>query len=214
MSPSLHRAKFSDWENITDENRNIWQKVAYKSYGTLTPANLASLAGGFLSVYGLFIVFNGEIVSGLSLLTIGRIADLLDGMIAEYTKTKSPLGELVDAIVDKLVVAFAVIIFAVSGLVPWPIIALIAAVNIFNGLFGLLGKLKKLAMHPSKFGKYSTFLAWITLIFYPLGIWIKAFESALTGMILIGIALISFAFFVVIGLVASINYGRIVVKKK
>lgn len=214
MKLGLHRAKLADWEGINDKQRNIWQRVAYKSYGTLTPANFASLAGGALGVYGLIIVLNGETVSGLLLLAIGRIADLLDGMIAEYTKTKSPLGELVDAVVDKLVVAFAVIVFYAVGLIPLLIIIAVAALNILNGLASVIAKIKNVELHPSKFGKYSTALAWLTFIFYPLGEWIRDFESHSTGNILIGISLISFAFFLVIGSIASYSYLVQVIRKK
>lgn len=204
----MHRSKAADWDNTKGEERNIWQKLAFRSYGTLTPANFVSLVGGALAIYGLFLILNSEIVSGLLLLTIGRVADLLDGLIAEYTKTKSPLGELVDAVADKFVIAFAIIVFAALELVPWPIVALIALQNVFTGLAVIIGRLRKIRIHPSKYGKYSTALAWITLIFYPFGVWIKDNESSLTGTILIIIALTSFVFWLVIGSRASLKYGR------
>lgn len=204
----MHRSNVADWDNTKGEERNIWQKLAFRSYGTLTPANFVSLVGGVLAIYGLFLILNSETVSGLLLLTIGRIADLLDGLIAEYTKTKSPLGELVDAVADKFVIAFAIIVFAALELVPWPIVALMALQNVLTGLAVIIGRLRKIRIHPSKYGKYSTALAWITLIFYPFGVWIKDNESSLTGSILIIIALLSFAFWLVIGSRASLKYGR------
>jgi phosphatidylglycerophosphate synthase len=211
----MHKSnKVADWHDIKGEKRNIWQKLAFRSYGTLTPANFVSLGGGVLALYGLFLILNTEIISGLLLLTLGRIADLLDGLIAEYTKTKSPLGELVDAVSDKLVIASAVIVFAAIELVPWPIVLLIAFQNVFNGLAVIIGRLRKIRIHPSKYGKYSTALAWVTLIFYPFGDWIKENENSLTGIILIIIALISFAFWIVIGLMASIRYAAAIKGKK
>jgi len=205
----LHRAKLSDWENITDEQRNVWQKLAYRSYGTLTPANLASVAGGIVGIYGLVLVYDGALVGGLLLLAIGRIADLLDGLIAEYTKTKSPLGELIDAVVDKLVIAFAVVVFLAVGIVPWPLVITVAILNGFNGVVSVLGRMRGRVIHPSKFGKYSTALAWITLIFYPLGQWVGAHESLVTGAILVAGAIISFGFYVVFGLIAAASYARL-----
>lgn len=211
----MHRSnKVADWHDIKGAERNIWQKLAFRSYGTLTPANFVSLAGGVLAFYGLILILNSETISGLLLLAIGRVADLLDGIIAEYTKTKSPLGELVDAVSDKLVIAFAVIVFAAVELVPWPIVALIALQNIFNGLAVLIGRLRKIRIHPSKYGKYSTALGWVTLILYPFGDWIKDNENYLTGMILIIISLVSFAFWVVVGTMASIKYGGAIKSKK
>jgi len=205
----MHRSKkVADWDNTLAEERNLWQKLAYRSYGTLTPANFVSLVGGVLAVYGLVLILNTEIVSGLLLLTIGRVADLLDGLIAEYTKTKSPLGELVDAVADKLVIVFALYVFATIDLVPWPIVALIAVQNVFNGLVGIISRLRKLRLHPSKYGKYSTALAWVTLIFYPFGQWIKDNENSITGVILIIISLASFSLWLVVGFLASLKYGR------
>lgn len=205
----MHRSKkVADWDNTAAEERNLWQKLAYRSYGTLTPANFVSLIGGVLVIYGLILILNAEIVSGLLLLTIGRVADLLDGLIAEYTKTKSPLGEVIDAVADKLVIAFAVIVFAAIELVPWPIVALIAVQNVFNGLAGIISRVRKIRLHPSKYGKYSTALAWVTLIFYPFGQWIKDNENSSTGVILIIISLASFGLWAVTGALASIKYGR------
>lgn len=205
---NIHRSKAADWDNTKGEERNIWQKLAFRSYGTLTPANFVSIIGGVLAIYGLILIMNEETISGLLLVAIGRVADLLDGLIAEYTKTKSPLGELVDAIADKLVIAFAVIVFAALALVPWPIVALIALQNILSGLAVIVGRLRKIKIHPSKYGKYSTALAWVTLIFYPFGVWIKDNESSITGTVLIIIALVSFAFWLVTGSIASFKYGR------
>lgn len=204
----MHRSKTADWENTKGEDRNIWQKLAFRSYGTLTPANFVSLIGAVLAVYGLILIMNSEIVSGLLLVAIGRVADLLDGLIAEYTKTKSPLGEMIDAVADKLVIAFAIIVFAALELVPWPIIALIALQNIFTGLAVIIGRLRNVKIHPSKYGKYSTALAWVTLIFYPLGSWVKDNESSTTGTILTIIALASFVLWLAAGSIASFRYGK------
>ena len=205
----MHRSKkVADWHDTKDAERNIWQKLASRSYGTLTPANFVSLIGGVLAFYGLILILNSETVSGLLFLTIGRVADLFDGIIAEYTKTKSPLGELVDAIADKLVIAFAIIIFAALELVPWPIVALIALQNVFNGLAVIIGRLRKIRIHPSKYGKYSTALAWVTLIFYPFGVWIRDNENFVTGVMLITVALASFVLWIFMGAKASIRYGK------
>lgn len=210
----MHRSKVADWHDVKGEERNIWQKLAFRSYGTLTPANFVSLVGGALAIYGLFLILNSEIVSGLLLLTIGRIADLLDGIIAEYTKTKSPLGELVDAVADKLVIAVAIIVFAALELVPWPIVALIAIQNIFTGLAVVIGRLRNIRIHPSKYGKYSTALAWVTLIFYPFGQWIKDNENSMTGIILIVISLACFGAWLFAGSIASVRYAKAIKDKR
>lgn len=205
---NLHQAKFADWENIKDEQRNIWQKIAYRSYGTLTPANLASLIGAALGLYGLWLIYDGQIVTGLIYLIIGRIADLVDGLVAEYTKTKSPLGETVDAVADKIVIGSALIVYALTANVPLYIIIVVAFFNILNALIAVVSKLNKKIIHPSKFGKYSTALSWVTLIFYPLGVWVKDNESQSSGYVLIALAFICFAFYIFTAALATASYGR------
>ena len=211
MKLNLHTAKVADWEKEGGPH-NIWQKIASKSYGALTPANLASIAGGIIAVYGLFLIANEEVLSGLLLVAIGRIADLVDGLIAEYTKTKSPLGELVDVTMDKIVLALALIVFVSISLIPWPIIAVVALQNIANVVISLAAKLKKKVIHPSSYGKLATALSWVAIILYPLGDWIRQNTSEGAGTLLVWTALASFGIYLVIGFKASLSYMKTLYK--
>lgn len=208
----LHTARTADWDKETGP-RNIWQKIASKSYGTLTPANFASFAGGILAIYGLFVVVDGEVYKGLALVTIGRIADLVDGVIAEYTKTKSPLGETIDVLMDKVVMVTALIVFAGYGLVPWFIVGIVALQNLVNIIIGLMAKLRKKKIHPSRYGKVATALSWVALILYPLGDWIRQESSDGLGTALILLAVLSFVVYIVIGLRASLSYAYLIYKR-
>jgi phosphatidylglycerophosphate synthase len=206
----IHRAKSADWDKGGPQN--IWQKIAAKSNGTLTPANIASFAGGILAIYGLFVIVNGDTFRGLIFLTAGRLADLADGIIAEYTKTKSPLGEIIDASVDKIVVALTLIVLGAMELVPWVIIAVVAVQNIANVVISVVAKLRKKSLHPSRLGKLSSAFSWVTIILYPLGNWLREDFSDAGGQFLIIVSLASFGVYAVLGLRASLSYGHVIYK--
>lgn len=204
----------ADWDKAGNGPRNFWQKIASKSYGTLTPANVVSIVGGLVAIYGLLLIVEGEITRGLLLVAVGRLADLVDGLIAEYTHTKSPLGEIVDASMDKLVLAFALIVFIAVELVPWPIILVVAFQNIVNIMISVLARLRNLVIHPSRFGKLATTFSWVTLIVYPLGEWLRQGGNETAGWTLILIGLGFFGLYLVIGLQASFDYGSNIKAKK
>ncbi|HEX5456097.1 MAG TPA: CDP-alcohol phosphatidyltransferase family protein [Candidatus Saccharimonadales bacterium] len=212
MKYTLHTAKRADWE-IDKKPKNIWQKIASRSHGALTPANIASFIGGVLAIYGLWVILDGDTVRGLVFLTIGRIADVADGVIAEYTRTKSPLGEMIDAAIDKLVVAAALIVLGALELVPWIIIAIISLQNITNVIISVIAKLRRKLLHPSRVGKVSAAFSWVTIILYPLGDWLQKDISTAGGEFLKLLALASFAVYMVLGLQASLGYADIIYKK-
>ncbi len=187
--------------------------MAAGSGGVVTPANVVSVIGGVLALYGLWVILNDDIVTGLVLLALGRLADLADGIIAEQTKTKSPLGETVDASIDKLVVAATLIVLGALELVPWIIIIIIALQNLANVIISILAKLRNRGLHPSRLGKISAAFAWVTIIIYPLGDWLKRHDSPDAGRLLAVIAIASFLVYIVMGMRASLSYANAVYKK-
>ena len=209
----LHTAKTADWKKTSGRPLNAWQKVADRTNGVITPGNAASLAGGISALYGLWIIIDGEIIDGLIFLSIGRLADLADGIIADYTKTKSPLGEVVDATIDKLVIAASLLVLGSLELIPWVIILIIAAQNIANVLISIVAKLRKKKLHPSRLGKISAAFSWVTIILYPLGDWLKDDIAPTGGKILLAISLVCFAVYVILGIRASLGYGGSIYKK-
>lgn len=187
--------------------------MAANSRGVVTPANFASLAGGTVALWGLWAILDGRTFAGLLMLAIGRIADLADGLIAEYTKTKSPLGEIIDATVDKIVVAAALIVLGAMELVPWIIIIVVALQNIANVMISVVAKLRDKTLHPSRLGKVSSAFSWVTIILYPLGVLVQEDIPAWAGKFLILLSLVSFGIYAVMGLRASFSYAHVIYKK-
>ena len=163
----LHQTgKQSQWASVSENNRNTWQRIASKTNGIITPANGVSVIGAGLAAVGLAYIYQGDMARGLALLIIGRVADIADGMVAARTKTKSPLGETVDAVADKLIMLAALIVFVVAGIVPLAVVVLIAAHNGVSALFGVAAKVRKRVLHPSWPGKLATAFQWGALFLF------------------------------------------------
>ncbi len=130
MSIDLHRTPdVPEWELYPREEWGIGQRVAAGTKGWLGPANLVSFGGAALFFDGLYDFTQGQKLVGFAKMVGGAVADWLDGRVAKWTKTKSPLGEVVDASLDKIKLAGALIVFGVTEVVP---ILPIAAVTIQN----------------------------------------------------------------------------------
>lgn len=198
-SLNLHRtgAK-ADWEDVTPADRNAWQKLAASSRGILTPANAVSLAGAGLVLTGLIGLMNDLSLQNILLIIIGRLADFLDGYIADKTGTKSPLGETIDAGIDKLLAFAAIAGLWAAGLVPVAILALIFVHSVFNSLVGVAGKAGRRGLNPSREGKLATAASWGVLIFYPLYSLLKEDYLALS-LLSLSAAYITLVLFVLLG---------------
>lgn len=204
----LHRVgKRPDWELIPKEKRNVWQRIAARTKGILTPANVTSVAGAALVGLGLWRIYFDDLSLGLVLIAIGRAADILDGAVAQATGTKSNVGEALDASVDKLTIIAALGILISSGAIPVFAAILITTRNgIIIGL-SLLAKIRKKVLHPSRAGKLAGGLEWISILFFVLAALASShakdaleFSSLIFAYIVLGITL-------ALGLLAIKGYG-------
>lgn len=165
----LHRTgKVADWNHVKPGQRNGWQKLAEQTHGILTPGNAISALGLGLVFGGLAAITMHLYLSGVILLAVGRLADILDGILAQKTGTKSPLGEAVDASFDKIGALTALVILAIEGLLPWPIALIIALQSIVNILLALYARTKKSVIHPSRTGKLSAVGIWAVILLFAL----------------------------------------------
>ena len=199
----LHRSSsVPDWENIDQKDRNVWQRIAASTSGIITLANIATFVGIFLVVIGLFEVVHMNYWWGSVLIIIGRLFDLLDGWLAEATQTKGPLGELLDAVIDKLGTILPVIAFYIAGLAPWWVLTLLLLPHLVIIIISVDAKRSGASLHPSKAGKLSMAAAWGALFGLVI---IKALGWPVFGIgavVVYGIATIS----VILGAVAAIGY--------
>ena len=209
---NLHRATRSDWSDIPPQERSFWQRLAASSHGVLTPANFVSLIGALLMVRGLLFLRDDQLIRGTVLVLVGRFADILDGIVADYTKTKSPLGEAIDATVDKILLILALYVLLDKSLIPLVVGAFMAVHAVYNIAVSTIARQLKARLHPSRAGKLSAAIEWMSVGFYLLVDILKQHHH--NPNLAHAIALVSFILFVVSGTWSSINYTRHVYYKQ
>ena len=161
---NLHRTeKKPQWERTPEANRNIWQRVAHSTKGVITPANVVSLTGLALTISGLQDLKKGNKKQASTKIILGRTCDIVDGLVAEHTKTKSPLGEAVDATVDKISMAHGLYVLSETDTLPVIVTASFLAQNVINTVATMVAKKRGMELHPSAEGKITTLLQWASI---------------------------------------------------
>jgi phosphatidylglycerophosphate synthase len=161
----LHQAgEAPDWAAVPAAQRNIWQQLAADTQGVGTPGNALSIAGFCLVLAGLWLVATRSLWEGTTMVSIGRLADVADGVIAERTGTKSPLGRLLDAVLDKIGALLALTVFTLYGVLPLAVALAIAAQNIVNIAVSTYAPWRYTILNPSRAGKISTGGFWLAII--------------------------------------------------
>jgi phosphatidylglycerophosphate synthase len=164
---NLHRAnKEGQWVNIPEKERNLSQKVASKTDGNITPANVVSVMGGITVLSGLKDIYKGKTKRGIVKIGVGRIGDLIDGTVAEKTGTKGPKGEAVDAGVDKALMAAAIPVLVKRDILPAPAAGLLLAQNAASAAIAMETKKQGETIHPSENGKKAVAAQWSVLGLY------------------------------------------------
>ena len=162
---NLHRTSAkADWQKIPASKHNVFQKIALATAGYLTPANLITIIGFGIVLYGLAAILDGQYWTGLVLLASGRLLDVADGIVADKTGTKSPLGEIFDAAADKFETLFTIAVIIAAGITNlWVVVALIIPQAIIPMLI-FYKKQKGIGIHPTQAGKLSMALTWAGIV--------------------------------------------------
>ena len=104
--------------------------------------------------------FYGDIIP-LALFVVASFTDFLDGLLARMFKEESKLGELVDPIADKIIVAAALILLVMDGTIKnYEVIAAIIILTreiLISGLREFLAK-GRIKLPVSNLAKLKTFL--------------------------------------------------------
>lgn len=208
----LHRALRSDWSEVPPQQRTVWQRCAASSHGVITPGNLITLIGAILVLRGLYELAHAQLITGIAMLLIGRMADILDGMVADYTKTKSPLGEAVDAATDKVLTILALYVLLDKSLIPIIIGVVMAVHALYNIAVTTVARRLHISLHPSLTGKLSALFEWASVGLYVFCDILEQQQHATTAVRVI--ALISFGLFIATAAWSSMNYTRSVYYKR
>lgn len=157
----LHRTTGkADWEAVKPINRNAFQKIAAATGGIITPANFVTILGLALTAYGLVLITQKYFWLALVILGVGRLLDIADGYVADGTQTKSPVGEMLDASVDKVVTLLTAVVLIIADVAPWWVIAALILPHVIIPFVVFYKKLHGIKIHPSRQGKLSMATAW------------------------------------------------------
>jgi CDP-diacylglycerol--glycerol-3-phosphate 3-phosphatidyltransferase len=132
-------------------------------------------------------------LSGVALLFVAAITDLLDGALARWRGWISPSGKIVDPIADKVLIGgLAVYLAIVRGFPIWLLalivlrdLALVAGTMLFL-------KRDRLVFQANRAGKLTTFILSLLLLAYVLDA--ERFYQPLTVLALIALALSTFSY--------------------
>ena len=96
------------------------------------------------------------------LFVIASFTDFLDGLIARLYKEESKLGELLDPIADKILVAAALVLLVMNGIIKnLEVIAAIVILTreiLISGLREFLAKRKESTLPVTSLSKFKTFI--------------------------------------------------------
>lgn len=186
---NLHRTTgIPDWETVAVEERTALQRLAAATRGVVTPPNLISVLGFALVIYGLVGLLQEAYWTGLIALGVGRLLDVVDGAVAQLTGTKSPLGELVDATIDKFGTLFTIIVFYIADISFWWLITALLLPQALISLVVLYKRTKNQKVHPTLAGKLSMGALWVSLIGL---VAIKALALAPTHLLAVAIYVVT-----------------------
>jgi phosphatidylglycerophosphate synthase len=210
MALSLHHARDrADWLLIKPAQRNLWQKIAAGTNGVVTPGNIITLAGAFFTLTGLYeLVFpGGNDVLGLCLIVVGRLADVADGIIAEVTGTKSPAGEMLDAVTDKILLFMVAIGLVFMNLLPLLVAFILFLHSLCNSILAAIARMRKISLHPNRAGKLAVFFSWIVIIMFSLSsVANDAHQFFYNASLIIG--MLFFVIFCYFGVISSFFYYK------
>lgn len=162
---NLHRTTGKpDWQAVKPADYNAFQKVAAATYGIVTPANIITFIGFGLVILGLVDILNQQYWLGLTLLAVGRLLDIVDGAVAQATGTKSPLGELLDASIDKFGTVFTIAVLYIGAVAEWWVITLVLLPQVIIPLLVFYKRSKGIKIHPTRIGKLSMVATWVAII--------------------------------------------------
>jgi cardiolipin synthase (CMP-forming) len=166
--------------------------------GFLTPSNILSLTRIPLGLA--FLAFD-DTAALATIVAIGAVTDLLDGLLARWTRTQSQIGALLDPFCDRVFVFLGLVSFLPGGNLDWAGFVILILRDIFTGGVFVVARLagEPMPFHSRQGGRITTalqVLALFTLIFAP--------EYVKVPVLLVGAA----------SVYAILDYGTAAIRKR
>jgi phosphatidylglycerophosphate synthase len=204
----LHRIeeRKADWQHQPAETWNRWQRIAARTKGIVTPGNYLTAQGTGVVLHGLYEIAQGRTALGVTELFFGRMHDLADGVAADKTGTKSPLGEAMDATADKIQLAGALGVLTHEHIVSLPMTIAIAAPNVVAAVSSVVVKKHDQEIHASREGKLGAAGLWLGLGAFTLRYALRQHDPELVDTALATVAYTSTLASVALSSIAARDY--------
>ncbi|NEG69086.1 CDP-alcohol phosphatidyltransferase family protein [Bifidobacterium choloepi] len=112
-----------------------------------------------------YLVTRHMMVASLVLLAISAGSDGLDGLIARKFNQVSKIGQILDPLADRLLIFCSVLALSISHIIPWWMLAFVAARDITMGIFILMLAQHNYGPLPVHFvGKAGTAVLMISIV--------------------------------------------------
>jgi phosphatidylglycerophosphate synthase len=204
---NTHRTnKVPDWQEVPLDQRNMWQNVAASTEGFITPGNIITVLGAKFVFSGLLDIRKGQKLRGVVNISIGRVADIADGYVADKSRTKSPKGEAFDAGIDALEMGVALPVLVSEDILPARTAAAYFVQKAANTFSTVLAKKRGNEIHPSLAGKLTAVAQWSTIALYGLAAATRDSEYTLATDVLEEGAFAAEVLSLALGATASIGY--------
>jgi len=140
------------------------------SSAVLTVPNLISLTRVALMPVCAWLLASGRFGPGFVLIALVGATDWVDGWLARRTRSVSRLGQLIDPLADRLLIAAVAVALLIRGALPWPVVALLVGRDVVL-LAGFQVLLRRGVRPPDVvwLGKAATFVLLLALPALALG---------------------------------------------
>lgn len=146
-----------------------------------------------LFVYNFFYVGKGNIYAA-AIFVLSGMTDVLDGYIARHYNQITKIGTLIDPLADKLMILTVLTSLWIKGIIPFFIILILLVKEILMVVGALiLYKKQDIAIPANKYGKATTVLFYIAIIFSIFG-WPYGFTLMIIALFLAIVAFVIYTF--------------------
>ena len=148
------------------KSRETSPTVCKVAKDVFTIPNLISVTGAALAIHGSEKIDTAE---GLAECAVGRLADVLDGIVARMTGQTSNTGAALDATTDKIVMAKVLYEMHKKGSAPEKVLNTVAVLNLINAIATGIANLRsdeKAETRPTKSGKVGLAMETAALVTY------------------------------------------------
>ena len=138
---------------------------------SLTIPNIITLARILLTPLFIIFLIQGRYRQALVVFLLAGLSDMADGLVARGWQQKSPLGEYLDPLADKLLMSASFVTLSISRVIPPWLTVVVLSRDVTIALGVILFRLADLPLRitPTRLGKWTTTLQILTILLVLVG---------------------------------------------